>query len=247
MSIRAVIIDDEPLARENLRLLLGTYCPQVVVVAECKNAREAAEQISSQQPDIVFLDIQMPGKSGIELAEDIQPQKTNVVFVTAHDEYAIRAFRLSAIDYLLKPVAPQQLIQAVHKCETRASGNLSAEKLKLYQGNYTQNDERIALPSMNGLDICRMADIVCFAADESYCEVWLVDKSKKIISRKLGEIEEILPAAQFVRIHKSYIVNIKHVSRYIKGEGGQVVLSNGETVDVSRRKKDELLQHLHRI
>lgn len=247
MNLRAIIADDEPLARENLRLLLTAYCPQVDVLAECKNAIEAATEINAHDPDIVFLDIQMPGKSGIELAEDIHHRKANVVFVTAHDEYAIRAFRLSAIDYLLKPVEPKQLIQAVHKCQNEAQRNISQEQLKLYFGNYAQTDERIALPSMSGLDICKLSDIVCFAADESYCEVWLADKSKKMISRKLGELEEMLATNHFLRIHKSYIINLKHINRYIKGEGGQVVLSNGETVDVSRRKKDELLQHLHRI
>lgn len=247
MNIRAILVDDEPLARENLRLLLDAYCPQVQIVAECKSATEAFNEVTAQRPDVVFLDIQMPGKSGIELAEELQLQKTNIVFVTAYDEYAIRAFRLSAIDYLLKPVDPKHLIQAIHKCRNELQKNVTKEQLKLYQDNYSQADEQIALPSMSGLDICRLADVVCFAADESYCEVWMADKSKKVISRKLGELEEILPTHNFVRLHKSYIVNIKHITKYIKGEGGQVVLSNGKTVDVSRRKKDELLQHLHRI
>ncbi|MBL7778644.1 MAG: response regulator [Chitinophagales bacterium] len=247
MNLRAIIVDDEPLARENLRLLLESYCPQVHILAACKNATEALTEINAHHPDVIFLDIQMPGKSGIELAEEIQHQKSSIVFVTAHDEYAIRAFRLSAIDYLLKPVDPKQLIQAVHKCQNELQIKISKEQLKLYLSNYAQTDEQIALPTMSGLDICRLADVVCFAADESYCEVWMADKSKKVISRKLGELEEILPTHNFVRLHKSYIVNIKHITKYIKGEGGQVVLSNGETVDVSRRKKEELLQHLHRI
>ncbi|MFN8278633.1 MAG: LytTR family DNA-binding domain-containing protein [Chitinophagales bacterium] len=245
--MNALIVDDEPLARENLRMLLAQHCSQVKVVAECRNDEETMEAMETYKVQVVFLDIEMPGKTGIQIAADLHRYQVHIVFVTAYNEYAIRAFQLSAIDYLLKPISTALLQEAVARCERYSALNLTQQQLQLYNQSYSNKMERIALPSMSGLDICFLKDIVCFAADESYTEVMMADNTKKIISRKLGAIEETLGNTDFIRVHKSYLINIQHVKRYIKGEGGQVELSNGLYVDVARRKKDALLEKLHRI
>jgi two-component system LytT family response regulator len=245
--ISGLIVDDEPFARDNLRLLLKDYCPMVSHVYEARNAEEALQLIQNHQPNITFLDIQMPGKNGIDFAAEIQSINTSIVFVTAYDQFALKAFKLSAIDYLLKPVEPKELIQAVNKCMENKKNKMFREQLQIFQSIVAKQEERIALPSANGLDFYELKNIIFFKADESYCEVWLSGNTKRIISRKLGEIESLLDEAGFVRVHKSFMININHIVRYIRGEGGQVLLTNGAVIDVSRRKKDELLQKIQRL
>jgi two-component system LytT family response regulator len=245
--MNALIVDDEPLARENLRLLLQLYCPEVNIVAEAKNYKEAMIALSHFAVELMFVDIEMPGKSGIELVEDYPTNNTQVIFVTAHNEYAIKAFRLSAIDYILKPIVPEDLKAAVAKCMAHMSNRVSKTQLELYRESKESKLERIALPTQQGLDIYELANITHFEADESYCHVHFLDGTQQLICRKLGEVEEALQQAGFLRVHKSGLIQLKHIVKYIKGEGGQVVLKNGATVDVSRRKKDELLSHLHRL
>jgi two-component system LytT family response regulator len=241
-----IIADDEPLARENMRLLLERFHPQHAIVAECADASEVLLALTKYNVQLLLLDIEMPGKSGIQLASEIQHLSLNIVFVTAHNEYAIKAFRVSALDYLLKPVDPLQLAEALSKCEGMTK-KVQSQQLQLYQQSLHQPIERVALPTWQGLDICRLSDIVCFIAEESYTHVHLNDKTNKLISRKLGELEELLATSGFIRVHKSYMVNVSHIKKYIKGEGGQVEMSNGMLIDVARRKKDELLEKLNRL
>ena len=245
--LKALIVDDEPLARENIRLLLNEFANEIEVIAECKNATEALKAVDHYRLDVVFLDIQMPGMSGIKLAEKIKEYNLQIVFVTAHDEYAVKAFRLSALDYLLKPVELSLLQEVIHKLKLKTAKQKLSEQLRLYNSSINKQIEQIALPTLHGLEICKLADIVCLNADESYTEIILADKTKKIVSRKMGELEEMLNELGFVRVHKSHIINVKHIVAYNKGEGGSVKLSNGITVDVSRRKKEELLKQLNLV
>jgi two-component system LytT family response regulator len=245
--IKVMIVDDEPLARENLRLALHEFCPQVEVVAECKNGKEALAAVDKYRLDLAFLDIQMPGMSGVEVAENLKKYGVQFVFVTAYDEYAIKAFRLSALDYLLKPVMPAQVIEVIAKATAPGLTGQLAVQLELYKKALEQMPDRIAIPLQDGLEVCLLSDMVVLKADESYTEIYMTDKAKKLVSRKLGELESMLSASGFLRVHKSYLVNEKHIQQYIKGEGGQLKMSNGMTVDVSRRKKEEILNRLKRV
>jgi len=245
--MNVLIVDDEPLARENLRLLLMQHCSSLNIVAEAKNYNEAMVALEHNDVDIIFVDIEMPGKSGVELVEDIANRNKKVVFVTAHNQYAIKAFRISAIDYILKPINPDELKQAVDKCSLQRSGAVSTAQLALYKESKFTKAKRIALPTHDGLDIYELDDITHFEADESYCHVFFIDGKKQLICRKLGEVEDALQDSGFLRVHKSRLIQISHILKYVRGEGGQVILTNGVIVDVSRRKKDELLSHLNRI
>ena len=245
--IKVLIVDDEPRARENLRLLLNEYCKDVEVVAECRNGEEALNAMERFRLDLAFLDIQMPGMSGIELAERAKEYAIPVVFATAHDEFAVKAFRLSALDYLLKPVMPEELVAVIDKAKQSKVYKTSAPQLEIYRSISRETIDRIALPVMNGLEICMLNDIVLLKADESYTEVLTADGKTKVVSRKMGEMEELLADLGFLRIHKSYMVNQKHIRQYIKGEGGQVKMSNGMVIDVARRKKEDLLNKMNRI
>lgn len=241
-----LIADDEPLAQQTLKFIIESYHRSYSVVAVCANADEVLHSLARKKVDIILLDIEMPGKSGIQLAAEIQDLNLHVIFITAHDEYALRAFRLSAIDYLLKPVDPQELANALEKCRSFAKG-FYKQQWSLYQQSLHGVQEQIALPTRTGLEVCKLSEIVFLKGDESYTHVVFLNKSEILVSRKLGEMEEQLAIFNFLRVHKSFIINLIHVKRYIKGEGGYVEMVNGQSIDVSRRKKMELLDKLHRL
>ncbi|MDW8272772.1 MAG: LytTR family DNA-binding domain-containing protein [Chitinophagales bacterium] len=244
--MNVIIADDEPLARENLRLLIYSHLPDLSVVAECSNSQEVLLALTKNKVDLILLDIEMPGQSGIDLAFELMHLNIKIIFVTAHDEYAIRAFRVSAVDYLLKPVDSHLLCEAIEKC-IHKSENISRSQLDIIQSHQKDKFEQIALPTRDGLEICKLSDILYLIGDESYTHVHTSSNRSLMISRKLGEMEEILAGQGFVRIHKTNIINLSHVKRYFKGEGGSVEMIDGKVLNVSRMKKDELLNLLNRV
>ena len=250
--IRAVIIDDETNAREALTNLLRLICPEVDICGEAKNAELGIEIINKEKPNLIFLDIQMPGKTGFDLLASFDKIDFGVIFTTAYQEYAIRAFRFSAIDYLLKPVDPDELQAAVEKVNVQIAGVNpaqieilqqqldSTQSLKLIQRK--RNDhQRIALPTAEGIHFVEMTDIVQCESLGSYTKFHLVKGQPIVVSRLLKEYEEILDNYYFFRVHQSSIINLEHIKRYVKGDGGQVWMSNNTEIEVSRRRKDEFL------
>lgn len=251
-NLRAVLIDDETNAREALGNLLRLLCPEVEICGEAKNAELGIELIKKVQPNLVFLDIQMPGKSGFDLLASFAKVDFGVIFTTAYQEYAIRAFRFSAIDYLLKPIDPDELQAAVEKFKAQVAG-VNPEQLEILQEqlgssqNLTliqrkKNDhQRIALPTAEGVHFVEMTEIIQCESLGSYTKFHLVKGPPIVVSRLLKEYEEILDNYYFFRVHQSNIVNLEHIKRYVKGDGGQVWMSNNMEIEVSRRRKDEFL------
>jgi two-component system LytT family response regulator len=243
--LRTILVDDETPGLESMQRLLQLNCPDVEVVASSNTADKAIEKIKKLQPDLIFLDIAMPGKNGFDLLREMNDSKIEIIFVTAHNEFMIEAFHFSAIDYLLKPVDEDLLIDAVKRARTRIvekSGNTNIDTL-LYnvQQKQTPKNMRLCIPSIKGFQVVELDEILYAEASNNYTNFYFTNKRVICTSKSLFEYEELLADAGFVRIHKSFLVNLLHVKEYIRGEGGSVILSDGNTVEVSRRKKDLLM------
>ncbi|HEX5150571.1 MAG TPA: LytTR family DNA-binding domain-containing protein [Parafilimonas sp.] len=243
--INAILIDDEMHCLKTLDALLKEYCPEVHIVDKCSDAKTALKAIEKFKPELVFLDIEMPHMNGFEMLEQFSEISFAVVFTTSYDQYAIKAFRFSALDYLLKPVEPKQLIAAVHKIQSQKKLP-EAEQFQMFL-NKVHNKEnifpKIPIPTSDGYELIPAEQVLFCEADDNYTYFNLKNKKKIIACRMLKEVEEQLENFSFfVRIHHSYIVNIKEVSRYVRGEGGYVIMSDGSSVNVSRSRKETLLK-----
>ena len=243
--LKAILIDDEPGCLRSLAHDLGVHCPGVEIVAQCDSGKEAIKVIHAQNPDVLFLDIDMPFINGFDLLEMVPDVDFEVIFTTAYDKYAIQAFKISAVDYLLKPIDTESLRTAVEKVRAlREKGNTSKQisfliqQIKDLENN---NVRKVALPTFDGLEFINMDDILYCQSDGAYSYVYFTDGNKLYISKTLRYLEDALCNFHFFRVHNSYIVNLNHVKKYSKTDGGLLVLSNGEKVRVSRSKKDELL------
>jgi len=247
--IRSIIIDDEPHGRHSLKNALVKYCPAVEVIAVCEDAEQGIETIKQMQPDLVFLDIQMPTMSGFDLLQQLDPISFEVIFVTSFDQFAVKAFKFSALDYLLKPVNPEELIQAVAKVE-----NDSAVSIKNRFGSLLNNlhfksgkIEKLAVPTSEGIDFFDTNDIIFCKAEGNYTIMFLTGNRKEVVPRTLKDFDNLLHTSGFCRVHNATLVNLTHVQKYIKGDGGYVILADGHHVDISRRKKEEFLSMLNKI
>ena len=245
-KLRAILIDDESSGLTALYEKLQRHCAQVEVLHLCDTAEKGIAAIESTRPDLVFLDVEMPVMNGFVLLQHLEYKNFELIFVTAFDQYAIKAIRYSALDYLLKPVEVEELKAAVEKAlekkHTTETGNLGVnlllENLMLEKKKF----KRIAIPARDGLQFVKIEDIIYLEASVNYTMIYLSGGERLIASRSLKEFEELLPQDNFVRIHHSYIINVNCVERYIRGEGGQVVLSNNVTLDVAKRKKQEFMK-----
>ncbi len=248
--IRSIIIDDEPLGRKSIGVAIEKHCPEVEIVALCDNAQEGIETIKQLQPDLVFLDIQMPGMSGFDLLQHLAPVTFEIIFVTSYDQYAVKAFKFSAIDYLLKPINPEELIQAVSKVKNKNDSVSITNRFESLLNNIHINlgkIEKVAIPTHDGIDFFNTNDIIYCQAEGSYTKLFLVNNRKELVSRTLKDFDNLLSGSGFCRVHNSTLINLKHVEKYIKGEGGYVILTEGHHADISRRKKEEFLNILHKI
>lgn len=240
----AIIIDDESKGRLALREKLATYCPQVKVVAEAANGQEALLLIRHHQPQLIFLDIEMPRMNGFEMLNAIPDKEFQVIFTTAYDQYAIRAIKYAALDYLLKPIDIEELKTAVEKVRS-TNEKQTKKQFELLQQNIQQPKSqftKLAIPTLEGLLFYNISDIIHLEANSNYTNIYLADNSKLTASKTLKDFEELLPADIFFRTHHSHLINLNFIKRYIKGDGGQIELQNGRYVDVSRRKKEEFLK-----
>ena len=244
--IRAIIIDDEPYCCEVLAALLQDCCPDVKIVAVCQNGMEGLTSIQQHSPDLVFLDVEMPKMNGFEMLEQLPSVNFHLIFTTSYDQYALKAFRFSAIDYLLKPIDQDELQKAIQKVLQHAQSPLPQQleilMRKIHQP--TASISKIALPTMEGLQMILVDLIVSCESDDNYTILKLKDKRKIIVSCALKEMEEILDDHSFIRVHRSYLVNLNEIEKYLKGEGGYLIMSDGSTIDVSRTRKETLLKKL---
>ena len=240
--LKAIIIDDELKGRIALRQKIADYCPGVEVAGEAAMAEEGIEVIRRLQPQIVFLDIEMPGMNGFEMLKAIDQQNFHLIFTTAYDQYALKAFRFAAFDYLLKPVDIEELRQAVSRV-MQQSQHQTPQKIEALEENLRAGTmlTKIAVPSSNGLFFYNLSDIVCLEAQSNYTVIHFLSDPKLVASRTLKEFEELLPPDSFFRAHHSYIINLHYIKRYIRGDGGQIEMQNGKYIDLARRKKELFL------
>lgn len=245
MATTAVIVDDEAQCRETLSALLAERHPDIRIAGMANDVPSGTALVRAEQPDILFLDVEMGRMTGFDLLKAIAPVRPTVIFTTAHEGYAVRAIRFSALDYLLKPVLPEELDDAVHKALANAGPQQGAIPTLL--GNL-DNERQIALPMADGLCMVQLDDIFYCNSDNNYTEVHARGEKKPIVvSRPLSEFAAFLLPQGFVRIHQSHLVNRKHIKRYVRGEGGEVIMTNGMNLPVSRRQKEELMEALGRL
>jgi two-component system, LytTR family, response regulator len=244
--ITATIIDDEPDCCEALTMLLECYCPEVKVLDICYSPEAAIQSVKEHHPQILFLDIEMPFMNGFELLERLGNINFELIFTTSYDQYAIKAIRFSALDYLLKPVDREELQKAVRKAAQRNQHPLPQQlELLLQKLNHPSVPvNKIAIPTMEGFQLVPAESIISCESQSNYTYLFLKDKRKIIASRNLKEMEGMLEDYPFVRIHHSYIVSTNEVEKYIKGEGGYLIMSDGSNINVSRSRKELLLKKL---
>lgn len=246
--MKTIIIDDEKRARISLALLLEEYSPNINVVAECENLSEGVKAIRKHNPDLVLLDIEMPGHSGLELLDFFDKNEVNfsIIFTTAYHEYAIQAFKFSAVDYLLKPINPEELVEAIGRLEKQKQ---KLESFKLLKANINQDClKKIAVPSGNELLFLDTSNIEYIKGEGSYSEIFSNNNCKNLVSRNLKNFEDILcQDKRFMRVHKSYIVNFEHVTTYNKSSGGTLVLESGATIPISPDKIQTMLDQIQII
>jgi len=244
--LNAIIVDDEVHSCKTLEALLKRDCPHVNVVALCSNGEDALRVIKVSNPDLVFLDVEMPRMNGFEMLEKLEQINFHLIFVTSYDAYALKAIRFSAIDYLLKPINRDELKAAVEKVFSRMQAPLP-EQLKIVLEKMQHpvfSINRIAFPTMEGLQMLAIESIISGEADDNYTTLHLKGNKKIVVSSTLKVIEELLEDHSFIRIHRSYLVNVKEIEKYMKADGGYVVMSDGSQIYVSRNKKEELLKKL---
>ena len=246
--LTAIIIDDEENGRIALKQKLKDYCPTVKVIAEAENGLEGMEMIQQFQPQLVFLDIEMPGMDGFEMLINIPDKKFHLVFTTAYDQYAIKAIKYAAFDYLLKPIDIDELKETIERLEYAPVPDVTIKKLETLEQNLLTKPflNKIAVPTQEGLLFFDINHIIRLEAQSNYTLIYFDDQPKMMASRTLKEFEEILPADTFFRRHNSHIINLLFIKKYIRGDGGQVEMKNGDHILVSRRKKDEFLKIIGR-
>ena len=244
--IRSIIIDDEQHCVRALLNDLQKNCPGVEVLDACYSAKEGMLAIKKHKPDLIFLDVEMPWMNGFEMLELLGDVSFSIIFTTAHDEFAAKAFRISAIDYLLKPIDADDLKAAVQKVEKKMDQGSSLKHISNLLRNIKQpsGDQKIALPQREGYEFVEVSSILYCQAEGAYTKVFLDNKKTMLISRTLGDVEELLPPDLFQRIHHSSLVNVSYISQFLRTDGGYVVLKNGEKLSVSKAKKELLMARL---
>jgi two-component system LytT family response regulator len=249
-ELTAVIVDDEQHCRDALSGILARKFPEITLLGMATSVPEGVELLARVKPKVLFLDIEIGQQTGFDLLQAIGPDRPHVIFTTAHEGYAVRAIRFSALDYLLKPVDPDELKGAIGKVQQAIRTPQSPDQFMALLKNLTQPqtpERRIALPVADGLEMVDVEDITYCESDSNYTVVHQKDKKRLVISRTLKEFEDILDPAKFVRVHHAFLINVKHVKKYIRGEGGEVIMSDGTNVAVSRRKKQDLMDSLARL
>jgi two-component system LytT family response regulator len=241
MATKTIIIDDEENARNNLKLIIKDFCPEIKIVAEAGSAEEARKLIAKHHPRLLLLDINMPNEDGFELLESISNKNFSVIFITAHNQFALKALKAGAIDYLEKPIDIEELQIAVNKItkSEKSAGNVDYKMIKNLLNEYKNDDKSdiIAVPTLSGYEIIKIEDIIHLEADESYTRIFLTNGEKLVSSMTIARYEKVLDDNIFYRIHKSHIINTRyHLKEFNRHEGNVVIMDTGEAIPVARRK-----------
>jgi len=245
--IKTIIVEDEEKARSNLMQILGEYCKDVEVVDAQDNVQSGIKSIKHHKPDLLFLDVHMQGETGFDLLEQLGKINFEIIFTTAHNEYAVKAFKFSAIDYLLKPIDIDELVNAVQKASDKIEQDTTKQRYELIVENLQGQKStfnKIALPTAEGLVFVQVSDIIRCESEDNYTHFFLLNGERILVSKTIKYFEELLTDQDFFRIHQSHLININHIKEYHKGEGGYAVMSDASSVIVSRRKKEAFLAKL---
>lgn len=247
--IKAVIIDDEKNALEVLEMQLNQFCKEVTILATCNGGKDGVKAIKELQPDLVFLDIEMPHINGFDVLEQTKNLNYKVIFTTAYDQFAIKAFKFSAIDYLLKPIDIVDLQNAVKKVQKETNTHSLEDKIKLLVEQYypQKNRQKVALPVGNMLEFFDVDEIIRVESDSNYSHIFLANQKKITLSKTLKDVEENIKGEPFFRVHQSHLINTNHVDKAVKGENAYVVMKDGTTITVSRNRKDEFFELFRKI
>lgn len=244
-TFTAVLVDDETHCLETLQWQLNNYCPQVQVIASFTSSREALTQIPELKPNLLFMDIEMPYLNAFDLLNLLPKTPFHLIFTTAYSEYALKAFHFSALDYLLKPINKDELVNAVRKAWERNDNRPIYQQMEILiqQLNNKQSlDQKISLPTQEGLEFVSIKDIIHCQSDSNYTHIYLNSGKKMMVSRTLKLLEETLEGHSFLRVHYSHLVNLQHIKKYIRGDGGTLVMVDGAEVSVARSRRDALLR-----
>ncbi|HZE84792.1 MAG TPA: LytTR family DNA-binding domain-containing protein [Puia sp.] len=244
--IRTIIVDDEPNCCEVLQIMIGKFCPDLVVLAACHSGSDALIAIEKYNPQVLFLDVEMPYMNGFELLEKLPNVNFELIFTTSYNQYAIRAIRINALDYLLKPIDREELILAVTKVSQRLNKPSVHQLRNLFKSDNAMKPllKRIALPTVDGLQMEEIDAIISCSSEGNYTHFTLKKNKKIIVSRTMKDVEDLLADYSFVRVHNSFLVNLNEIQKYVKGDGGYLLMSDGNKIEVSRSRKENLLQHL---
>lgn len=248
--LRTIIIDDEPNARQVVKNILQQYCKSVDIIGEAANVADGVAIIKSTNPDLVLLDIRMPDGTGFDLLKKVGKLNFNFIFISAHEEYALRAIKQSALDYIVKPINTNELISAIEKAELSPikEGDMENRLLTLdHNQNANNQDKRLVLNTQDSIYVIQVKHIISCRADKNYTEVNIENKKQLVLSKTLKDIEEMLEGCGFFRSHQSHLVNLKHISHYEKGLGGTIIMTDSSRIPVSSRKKDLFIQIMNRL
>ena len=248
--MRALIIDDEKIARNTLKSDVEAYCPDINIIGEADGVKAGTAAIIELKPDLVFLDVEMQDGTGFDVLEALKPISFKVIFTTAHNGYAIRAFKYSAVDYLLKPVDSDELIEAIKKINSISVTSLLQNSLNVLLEN-TRNTkketQKIVISTTDGHSIFTINEVIRFEADRNYTKVFIVHEKPLLVAKTLKHFEDVLKDQNFERVHQSHYVNIQHIKKYISRDGGYLIMSDKSNVPVAQRKKTELLALLESL
>ncbi len=246
-KINTILIDDEDLSVISLKSIIKNYCPEINIIGQAQSAIEGVECINRLKPNLVFLDIAMPGGDGFEVLKNVSFTDFEVIFITAYNDYALKAFEFSALSYLLKPVIPKELQNAVSRFSKYTNNKHFDEKLSVMNDSLNDNNSKIILPTQEELIITDLDDILYLESSKNYSIFYLKDNKDVLVSRSINHFEKIFSDTSFFRIHNQHLVNLKYIKRYVKGKGGYIVLTNDVNLDVSERKKKEFMAKLKEI
>lgn len=246
-TLRAILIDDEMTSLQNLKQKIEEFCKAVTVVAATQSPEEAVALIRQLKPDVLFLDVEMPKMNGFRMLEELGDYDAEIIFTTAYNHYAIDAMRISAFDYLVKPVAIQELENAVKRLLEKKSMH-THERLNILKQSIKENksqENKIAVPLNDGLDFILIKNIVRIESSGAYSRIFLFKGQSILVTKLLKDFEEILMPYRFFRVHNSHLINLNYIKKYFRGVGGQVMMENGDTIDIARRKKEEFISLLN--
>ena len=244
--IKAILIDDERSSLENLEQKIREFCPELKILATVEQPTEALLLIRHYKPDVIFLDIEMPHLNGFRMLDELGDYSSEIIFTTAYNHYAIEAIRISAFDYLMKPVSIGDLKATVSRLSTQLA-KATQQRLEVLRQSLNKNvsqDQKIAVPTWEGLEFILIRNVVRIESSSNYSRLFFINGESLLVTKQLKEFEELLTPFRFCRVHNIHLINLQYVKKYVRGEGGSVIMENGDEIDVSRRKKDDFLRQI---